>query len=715
MAEKKKGPGRMPKVPYEDQFKEYKKEKSSLLTPSNEIKPYTDEIFTTIGKTLGMTPKAVHFAVTRNINEVFGDEATKIVIPKANETMELKNTKDEEEIDYLFHGSDGNISVIVNIHDPKELFFFNLIEQVGPSRLRTTLRPGWTDTLFDIIVRETKTPCVYNFRRVDFTAGEFKVSGSCKECESTVLVNSSNNRRTLKIEMSKGSKPHTHTKFRRLTSTRSDFIASQLSNKSVNKVYLDQANEISIDGEIPRDLVSKKSIENIRTKMNAQTDNAIDTLRIMKYSNKYGESIKEIQSDPFSVIYWTKVQQYVYNQIKKKHGAAISLDATGGLINTKSVLNGIDDKLDIKMGLPHVFLYMINVKCPNGKSTPVGQMLSSQQDATRISYFLDRWKIDFSIPSEIAIDDSKALQKSCAKSFNGCRDINEYIRKCFEVLNGDRNKLPKTFIRLDVAHYIKNLHRQKELKKMDGSVRQLYLAVFGYLMQCKNFEEISKIVEHLVILANAFEEKEDSQQMLSNLVRTHDIRVMHNESEESDDEEQTNAETAEDETTQNTEDVVEFRWFDDILNRVLAKLDETPESKSIKNSNAHYNPKLNEFFRHEFKRLPLWTSVMTPYYQSPYTLGISNDTESRFNMLKNHVFDDVNLPIRPDIFIRRMLDVVDNIATMNRLEMQLKTNLLHAKKAEIPMKMTAPSQSTDDLNVTLKDLSLEVSEFLPSC
>lgn len=82
-------------------------------------------------------------------------------------------------------------------------------------------------------------------------------------------------------------------------------------------------------------------------------------------------------------------------------------------------------------------------------------------------------------------------------------------------------------------------------------------------------------------------------------------------------------------------------------------------------------------------------------------------------MLKNHVFDDVNVPIRPDIFIRRMLDVVDNIATMNRLEMQLKTNLLHAKKDERPMKMTAPSQSTDDLNVTLKDLSLEVSEFMP--
>lgn len=95
--------------------------------------------------------------------------------------------------------------------------------------------------------------------------------------------------------------------------------------------------------------------------------------------------------------------------------------------------------------------------------------------------------------------------------------------------------------------------------------------------------------------------------------------------------------------------------------------------------------------------------------KSPYTLGISNDTESRFNMFKNHVFDDVHFPIRPDIFVRRILDVVDNIATLNRLEIQHSKNILHTKRSETAPEMNEPKQSTDDLDFSLHDLSLEVS------
>lgn len=701
MDDNKKRRGRAPKVDMSEQLNKYRAEKALLITDDNTIKPWNDQIFATIGNELGMSAKAVHWAVTRNVSNIFEPDVAEDIIGKmGSQTAKIKHAQQEDQLEYMLNDNDDTICVIISIDDPKELFFFEFVQTEGPNRCYTTLRPGWTDALFRIIVRETQTACVYNFKRCNISNNEMKVSAICAECKGTVTIRSEQNRRKLRVEMKKGPLTHTHTKFRRLTSTASNFIAAKLAHKSVNNVYLEQAKDISVEDEnLPRDFIKKKCIENVRSKLNAQMDSAIDSLRILKYSDKYGESIKEIHSDPFGVIFWTKVQQHVYREIAREHGAIVSLDATGGLVDTNSLLKGIHDKLDLKMGLPHVFLYLISVKHPDGKSTPVGQMLSSQQDSIKISYFLDRWKTDFSVPREVTVDDSKALQKSCAKSFNGC-DTNEYIQKCFNVLNGNRSDLPKTYIRLDAAHYTKNLHKQKILIRMNGDVRQLYLAVFGYLMQCDNFDEIIQIFEHLLILANGVDNAQnESHNMLQNLVRTHDCFILE-ELEENISDDECDAE----ELAEGVEDTSGIHMF----NEIMKKINATPKSKQ--KDNIYCNPKLNQFFRAEFKRFPLWTAAMKPFFRSPYTLGISNDTESRFNAFKNHVFDDVCLPIRADIFTQRTLDVVDDIAKLNRLEVKLAKNLLQASRTKVASNSKNAQKPTQpDLDVPLRDLSLEVS------
>lgn len=699
------------------QLKTYREYKSSLLTKNKEIKPHTDEIFTTIGNKLGMSVKAVHWAVTRNAIAIFGEDNF-IHNEKSKEIM----SNVEENVDYLLNDGE-NVHLTVNIENQLEQYYFDLVETIGPKRSFMSLRPGWTDNLFNIIKRETGTNCIINFVRANVYSSEFVATGKCKECEGAVIVRSSNNRKTLSIEIQKGPLSHTHTKFRRLTSARAATIASDLQNKTVNEVYRSQAKDIPIDAEtLPRNFVNQKSIENVKMKQNKQAESAIDALRLLKYSSDYGESIKELSIDPFCVMFWTKSQRYFYSQIARDHGSVISLDATGGLIISNSLLTDLKSKIDRRVNMPHIFLYLISVKVPNGKSTPVGQMLSSQQDSIKISYFLDRWAQDFCAPREVTTDDSAALQKSIAKSFAKCENMNEYLEKCFNVLIGvSPTDLPKIFMRLDIAHYVSSWHRKKELKKMQPEIRQLYLAVIGFLMQCDSFEAVNKIVEHIVILANIKWIGEinkqtlpttESLKVLSSLVRSHEICLGRSENETKNENSDDEDNDTEPEIEESSANCTQVKWFDDILNRVIQKANEMDKniktkSKSKENSNPYYNPNLNAIFKKEMNRIPLWTAVMKPYFRSQNTFGISNDTEARFNMIKNVVFKDIKLPTRPDIFVKKMLSVVDQIATLNRLEVKQKELL---KTASATTSATTSDSKADDI-CTNNELEFEMMEM----
>lgn len=488
------------------------------------------------------------------------------------------------------------------------------------------------------------------------------------------MVVSSNNRSKLHIQIIVGEKSHTHTTFRRLTKGKAKMISTQLKTKTVHEVYTNQGKGLENADSMPRDFVQKKSIENVKSKLNRQTDSAIDSLRLMFYSDEYGESLKELSTDPFCAIFWTRKQQYYYSEISKKYGASISLDATGGLIRNQFLLSEISSKLERRINIPHVFLYLISVKTPNGNSVPLAFMLSAQQDYIKIRYFLDRFQQSFEKPIEAVMDDSAALLKSCAVSFAECCSLNEYVKKCFNVLNGISTDLPKTFDRLDLAHYVKSLHRYRVLKKMKPEVRQLYLCTFGYLMQCTNYNAIKSTAELMITLVNtpAFGEvngkplfSTQSQTKLVNLIRSHDIKFIANDIEESDDEEFDDK----DEEKSN-----EITFFDEILKGVLERSSQMNAKKC--SESMYYNPDLNKYFKRQLNRLPLWTPVMMTHFGTTNLLGVSNDTESRYNVIKNVIFNDVTLPIRPDIFIKRLLDYSDNLTTINRLEIKHKENVL---------------------------------------
>lgn len=184
----------------------------------------------------------------------------------------------------------------------------------GPYKAYNTLRPGWSDNLFRIIVRETNSQCIYSFKRCNIAADEFRTSGKCKECEGTIFIQSSCQRTRLSVQILKGNKPHTFNIRRRLAKETAEKLISNLKEDTVHNVHMALVNEMDIDSDtenMPRDFVSHKSLENLKYRTNAMTDSAIIELRKMKYLPQYSAAIKEICTDPFRIMFWTKEQSFI--------------------------------------------------------------------------------------------------------------------------------------------------------------------------------------------------------------------------------------------------------------------------------------------------------------------------------------------------------------------------------------------------------------------
>lgn len=398
----------------------------------------------------------------------------------------------------------------------------------------------------------------------------------------------------------------------------------------------------------------------------------------MKYSPEYHDEIKEIVFDPFFLIFWSQSQKFVYSQINKRGRTCISMDATGGLVSNDGMLPYTESGK--KISLPHIFLYLICVKNENGKSIPVAQMLSAQQDTKKINYFLERFSEEFQCPDEVVVDDSAALLKSCANVFGRCINIDEYLGKCFNVLDiGDIQRLPKCFIRLDVAHFVKNLHKSKVFSDVGYQVKHFYLSIIGGILQTSSFDAIREIIRHMLIIANYPLEgtlcdgyvlpTAESRIFLQRFIRSHDIEFAIKEFRQAD------GEILKEEGAEVYEDLVENsncqEWFANCCENILYdvnSIDASPVNLTSNSTINHYCcPTVNNFLRKLVLRLPLWSFVMKDHFKSTAPTGISGDVESRFNLIKNNVFKNFNLPTNIEIFVKRMLDEVKAVAKLNCL------------------------------------------------
>lgn len=675
--EKNKG-GRVGKVDLDVQLKEYRSKAKDLLDSSNNILPASANVYNELSQIseYKMSVKAIQLAVKKNAYEIFGD-----AVQSANksENQEVIDKCDE----IASYDTDG-LTVTLTVHEKyADIFKIVTVEPKNAVRTYKTLQAGWTDALHSIIVEQTGTDCIYQFKRANVVGEEFISNAVCGECGDSITATSFGNRKKIMIDIVRGEGKHTYRKRRRLTTARAKTLIPALKADTVYNVHSELVNEYDPESDfVPRDYISHKSLENVKHQHINKRANSLAALRDMKY-DEYSEIIKEIGTDPFFVMFWTPAQKFVYMQNSKKGRSIISIDATGGLISNHQLAA----ELSKKVKLPHIFLYLICLKLHDGKSIPIAQFLSAEHDTTKIKYFLQRFVEEFGQPAEIILDEGTALQKACAQVFGHCENIAEYTKKCFAILNGDCVDVPlKAFIRNDVSHFVHNVHISKAFNNIGAQAKHFYKCVIGAIMQMSSYEEIKTIVKDMLIMANyPIEGVHDdgteivttqSRIRLQRFIRTHDTSFFAIQTEQ-DESEIFFSDKDDDENM--CKDISALSWYSQMLNEIQenAKLiDCSPSNLSSNVSINNYQcTDLNVYLQDLLSKLPLWSCVMCAHFQAPIALGNSCNVERQYSLIKSNLFHQYTLPVNPVVFLEIFVKRINTVTTLMKMRMKQSAKL----------------------------------------
>lgn len=512
-----------------------------ILFHNDNIKPSADPIYKVLGTKLNLTPKAMYLAVKRNTQKLWEILQTQSG-EKELSTDGVKYYNSESETDYKDTDSIKSINSTDSAENNRELLFnINVagifkFEQCKIKRsdhrseVRERLQKGWSSRFCELIWTATKIRCTWSFKSVWKRSEVCLLKGACSECGAEFHGTLQNDQ--MRVLIKKYRRSYNHKTTRQLTGAERESAYQGLSGKSALAVRSEIVNKTMTAGDelapivpslaVLRQAKYKKSI--------ADLPNIDPVKSITNWKNSIlKNTISFVGSNPFFVFYTTPVQREWYRLESKQHRMAISIDATGSL-----VIPPKDSEISSRTGqLKHVFLYNIVAKVPNRKSVPVHQMLSQKHTASFIAYWLSVWRDSVAsagVPLEVTCDESKALQLAVVKTFTSCSNMSDYIDKCTISLMTNSDP-PECYIRNDRSHVIKIMSRK--LKETDKRKEKLSRSVFGFLIQCDNFDVAREIItDFFTIVLNEYDgcnsnnmplPAEVSRNRLTTLCSTHEI------------------------------------------------------------------------------------------------------------------------------------------------------------------------------------------------
>jgi hypothetical protein len=264
-------------------------------------------------------------------------------------------------------------------------------------------------------------------------------------------------------------------------------IGQQLRIKSVDVYRAEKANQLMALGDPEPPHLHKASIlhvaKNEYIKSQLFDPDPIKALCIMKYS-AYSNCIHNIGIDPFFVHYWTNHQLQVYRKYCSTNISSIYIDATGSIVKKLIRINETFSK--------HIFLYQAVIHF-NGHQFPVTQMLSERHTTNNIHFWLLEWiRMGAPYPREVVVDSSKALINAVVRCFTSHATIKDYVNAC-------KNKMPKCYVRIDVAHCMKMY--SNFLKNLPRRVKIFYMAAIGQLIMCQNIDDAAILFRAILTVA----------------------------------------------------------------------------------------------------------------------------------------------------------------------------------------------------------------------
>lgn len=615
------------------------------IVQNGELVSCTSTIFSELGRQLNKTPKAVYLKVKRDFREIFADccsdlsdlQNEKSVI---NETTIDDAASEDETIE--------NDVLSYKIQIEKDMIPLENYLKNARGKQIVVKRPiaGWADKLFELVWCAKKTNCAWVFRYSYVNADEsILFVGDCTECKAVFRGIANINRTALDVQIKGYKEEYNHTKRRVVRGERKNQIAKNLENKSAFKVHRELAAELIEDGNaglVPH-LPSLGALRQIKY-VSSIEDKQSAVQNILKWKNSsasFRNTIFGVGSSPFFVKYQLPIQKEWYLKECKNNDEkmAIALDSTGSL-----VIPPDDSEISSKTQKPkHIFLHNMMAKT-DSTSIPIAQAISQDSTARFISNWIDEIFTDMPPPGEVVCDGSKALMLALVRALTPYRSVKEYIQA--NIKSVEVGCLPPNcFLRLDRSHFIQNL--SKKIAYKNSEKRNFFRCVFGFLIQCNDFDEARHIIADLfTVILNKYTGTESgvplpagrSKRRLQNLCSTHiweDTEVENN----------IDCSDNANEKSSVVDDVADDGWLQKIIERITvnnADYDDLVE-------NAFYCEYDKQIYINILVNLPLWSNIMVNVYGSKYTTATSQDVESNFKTLKHHVFDQKM--VRPDKFL----------------------------------------------------------------
>lgn len=223
-------------------------------------------------------------------------------------------------------------------------------------------------------------------------------------------------------------------------------IGKELQSKSVHVYRAEKAKVLMAEGDAePPHLYSSPVLHKAKSEA-AMADyvdpDALKALVILK-STSLRNIIHNIGLDPVFVHYWSNHQLNVYKKYAIENNACISIDATGSIIKHLCKADGSVSRL--------FFLYHCVINCKSGQFS-ICQMVSESHNANSIHFWLAEWiRSGAPVPKEVVCDSSRALLIAIIRAFTGYLNIEDYADAC------KNSNLPKCYVRIDVAHFVKKI------------------------------------------------------------------------------------------------------------------------------------------------------------------------------------------------------------------------------------------------------------------
>jgi len=541
---------------------------------------------------------------------------------------------------------------------------------------------AWTNIIFDEFQKKFKLPCCFVFKRCKVfssSADNFlKLFAKCKEksCGADFYAFAKHQPiegESLQLKvftLDTRNIPHNSSFMRQLNGNKREEIGRELQNQYCYLWQREEANKkMEFGDKVPPNIYKTEVLRNAKqtfrdSKLGINIKHPIISLVELKHTIPFAGSIHLVSADPFIVHYWTPTQMVVYKDACHSHNknSRLCIDATGSVV--KKIF-----RTSQSLKSAHIFLYVAVLH--NGTlQLPVSQMLSESQDTPTITFWLSQWlRSGAPFPTEIVCDYSNALIGAITRSFCGGISRKQYCERSLNILMNKDVTLPEVYVRLDIAHFTKMVCRWKCLRI--GPIKEFFVRAIILLMQCKTLEEFKDLFVKIIVIACSETDglqkgsKIDSpaENFRNELVSIIEDRanlyehIIINENDETD--QLDGLDNFEDKYQPQKDDLT--KEMDIFLQQLHNKINTYCKLQGTR-INAFYVPKLKDQLNRIVKDFPLWSNVMSQYYNTYFITATSAPVESYFSDLKR----ELNKTLTPDRFVASHIKSIEGFMKICR-------------------------------------------------